>query len=198
MANPYPYIGESKVGEMVVGFSKTTAEGIVGFPSDLPFNNFLHAGGNRVGAFFEFFEDGFIYEVQFRVRSDTDINNEGLFAIYDKNGLDAASNIQVSPDAPAFGTSLQTITFSFNYIPVSFAQQKWFVFQGKSDYYFVYDNISVPDYAFFGNGGYGNWDSAPTGLTLFNNTLTILIKYTTIAPSGGTIKKTLLLTGVGQ
>lgn len=198
MADPIPYIGESKIGELVVGFSKTAAQGTVGFETDLPFNNFLHNAGNRVGAFFEMPEDGYIYEVTFRVRSDIDTNNEGLLALYDKVGLDAADNIDISADAPAFGTSLTTLTFSFNYIPVSFAQQKWVVFQGKSDYYFVYDNISVPGYGFFGNGGYGNWDSAPTGLGIFDNTLTILIKYTTALPSAGGVKKSLMLTGVGR
>lgn len=198
MANPYPYIGETNVGESVIGFSKTTPEGTVGFASDLPFNDFPHTGGNRVGVFFEMPEDGYIYEVQFRVRSDTDTNNEGLLAIYDKVGLDAAANIEVSPDAPAFSTSLTTLTFSFDYIPVSFLQQKWFVFQAKSQHFFVYDNISVPGYGFFGNSGYGNWDSSPTGIGIFNNTLTVLVKYTTTAPSGATIKKTLMLTGVGH
>lgn len=191
------YIGDGYVGEMPVGFVRTTDAGFIGHKST-PFNNFLHAGGNRTGVFLEFPEDCFIYQVGLKVRSSSNPANECKVALYDKIGLTNANNLVVSPDSVPFGTSLQTLLFSFNYEPAYFGKEKFMVMQCLDDYYFEYDNVSTPEYGYFGNGGYGNWDATPSGIAIFNNILTMWIDYVTIIPSVGTVKKRLLLTGVGK
>lgn len=197
MTSPARHIGEGYISEMPIGFSKTVDGFYVGNKST-PFNNFLHSGGNVTGIFVEIPEDCFIYNMGLKVRSDSNPSNNCTVGMYDKVGLDAGSNLVMSPDVKSFGTSLTTLEFSFDYEPASFLQEKWLIMQCEFDYYFEYDNLSIPGYGFFGNKTFGLPDANPTGIGIFNNTLTMWIDCVTVVPGVGTVKKRLLLTGVGK
>lgn len=167
--------------------------GVLGINTDLPFNDFLHSGGNRTAAFFEATESGIIYQMGVRLRSASDASNEAMVGIYDKTGSDSGNNLTLSTDVKPFGTSLSTLLFDIEKEIVPTTKYILAV-QGKSDYYFVYDNLAQPGFMFLNNAAFGTFDSSFTGVGVFDNTITIWADYLT--PSG--VKKRILLTGVGH
>lgn len=151
--------------------------GILGQDTDLPFNDFLHTGGNIVSVYFDSPVAGNIWRQNVRARSATDPLNEMKCAIYTKTGPNSGNDLTISPDTVSFDTSLSILRFTQSKVILP-STGYWLTYQAKSDWYFCYDSSVIFQYAFLNNAPFGNFSATFTGVTTFQNVCQFWCDYT--------------------
>lgn len=152
-------------------FAQTTAPvqyGILGQQANLPNNDFLHSGGNRVLTWFEADKNASITNLNIRLRSGGNPANQMNCGIYTMSNENSGFDFTLAPEVLNFGNA-ETV-LSFNISKTINASVKYgFSFQASSDWYFYYDSSLLLQYCFLNSAGFGVWDSSFSGASNFNN-----------------------------
>jgi hypothetical protein len=140
--------------------------GFIGVKTDLPSNDFSHAGGNIVSCWFECLQDAQFFQMNVKVRS-TAAGNRMRSGIYTGGVGDSLTDLVMSPDIIDFGTTIETLNLSIDKSCLN-GEGYTLAYQAEAEWFFFYTGDAATPYALIAAAQpFGSFPASPSP-TYFN------------------------------